>query len=635
MEDISLQVPTYEDYGMDLLKRAPNQIIRELTAYLLTRGNYAKHVQYQNDIDIEKYDLRSPFQHCVNVCQLLFPTGLDLQVRGYKNTNTLRVLEALCTGDDIGLAGNAGASKTTPVAAWMVMDWLACPSKTTSMVASTTLADSEKRIWGRVEGFYKIAAKSLKPYGGIAGHLVGYRHVIAYEDIVDKDPDREYLNSISAIAYEEGEEGKKALIKTRGTHNDRVRLAVDELADMQLNVNAVRFNLKANIDFVYIGIGNPKAGRNPHSELCEPENGWETVDKEFDDWKTKTGVCVFLSGERSPNFQAPENEYPPFPYLLTFERKIEYLKLAHGNMFDLEYWRNCIGFWPTSEVERTVLSRAMLAKAMLEEEPIWGVKPLRVVAGFDTGWAMGGDKCCTTFMKVGENEDYVNMAYYLKTSSYQPDVREVFEASIAQQVVADCINMKVKPADFGMDVSGDGGKMLQAIMIEWMKYDPTAMEIVPLSSLGKPSERRVSEQDNRLCCDAYDRKVTEYWYSFRQAIQCRVLYGIDMKTHLDLVDQLTERYYDLKSNKISVEKKEDMKKRIGHSPDDADSATYALEMARRAGLTFVQYVKSLPDANSRYWGRRGFPMGDEQPQPDDEETEVFSYADGGVDEDGF
>lgn len=634
MEEISLKVPGNCTYGMEFLRQAPNQIIRELTAYLLTRGNYAKHVQYQNGLDISKFDLRSPFQHCVNACQLLFPTGLDLEVRGFRNTNTLRVLEALCTSDDIGLAGNAGASKTTPVGAWAVMDWLACPSKTTSMVASTTLSDSEKRIWGRVEGFYKIAQKSMKPFGGIAGHLVGYRHIIAYEDIISKDPDREYLNSISAIAYEEGQEGEKAITKTRGTHNDRVRLMVDELADMQLNVNGVRFNLKANIDFVYIGIGNPKAGRNPHSELCEPEYGWETVDKEFDDWKTKTGTCVFLSGERSPNFQAPPEEYPPFPYLLTYQRKVEYLQLAHGNIYDLEYWRNCIGFWPTSEVERTVLSRALLAKAQLEEEPVWGVKPLKIVCGFDTGWAMGGDKCCASFMKVGENEDYVTVAHYIKTSSYQPDVREVFETSIAQQVVADCINMKVKPADFGMDVSGDGGKMLQAIMIEWMKADPAGAQIVPLSSLGKPSERRVSQEDNRMCCDAYDRKVTEYWYSFRQAIQCRVLYGLDMKKFPDLVDQLTERYYDLKSNKISVEKKDEMKKRIGHSPDEADSATYALEMARRTGLEFVLYVKTLADSGNRIWGRRGFDVEFDQTS-DEKMEETFSYAEGGEDDDAY
>jgi len=590
MEDISLKVPTKETYGCEFLVNAPNQLVRELTAYALTRGKFGVHLCRKLGLDISKTELRSPFQHCVNACQMLYREGLDIQVRGYINTNTLRVLEALCKYDDIGIAGNAGSSKTTPCAAWCVQDWLAFPSVTTSLVASTALQDSERRIWGRINSMYKNASKVMKSMGGTMGELIEYRKTIVYGELYDKDAEREYLNSISAIAYPRGEEGAKALAKTRGTHNERVRLIVDELPEMDPDVNDVRFNLKTNIDFIYVGIGNPASGMNPHSELCTPDDPreWEAVDKEMDEWKTKTGVCIFLSGERSPNFQAPEHEPPPFPYLLTKQLQKEMLELALGDSQNYHYWRNCIGFWPPDDVTPNVISRSFIANTKTNYTPVWGGETF-TICGFDPGFTAGGDRCAASFAEMGKDENGTFLVHYKGTKEYYPRVGEIFEESIAKQVVLDCINSGVAPNHFGMDISSDGGKIMQAIILEWQKTNPeNGGHVIPISSSGTPSERLVSNQDKRTCKVAYDRRITEYWFSVREAIGTKVLWGLDLKAHKKLTDELCERMYVHKGSKVSVETKKDMKARLKHSPDLADSLVMMVEVARKNGLEMIR-----------------------------------------------
>jgi len=130
------------------------------------------------------------------------------------------------------------------------------------------------------------------------------------------DKDREYINSIKALAFPPGSEGKKAVDTTRGRHNKRIRMIVDELPEMEIYVNKVRANLASNVDFMYVGIGNPSLGENPHRELCQPADprGWDSVNETHRKWKTRTGYCIFIHGEDSPNFEAPEDEPVPFSF---------------------------------------------------------------------------------------------------------------------------------------------------------------------------------------------------------------------------------------------------------------------------------------------------------------------------------
>lgn len=477
---VNLNPPENENYGYPFPEGMP-QYHKELYLYSILRGRYGKKQQKllkRRGIDIDDFDLKSPFQHLINAIRLNWPDKVNFQERGYRNTNLLEVLHECCYNDDVGFAGNASSGKTFGIALWILTDWNAAPQCTTSLLGSTALEASEDRIWGTVTDLFQTAKYKV-------GELIQYRRVIVYGGIDKDDPGREYKNSIKAIAFEDGNEGIKAIASTRGRKNERFRVAIDELAEMGLKVNDIRANLRANKDLVYFGIGNPAHGNNPHKELCMPDDpmGYGAVNKNMRKWKTRTGWCLFLSGERSPNFQAPENEDPPFDYLLTRRGVKEILEACYGNDKSLEYWRNAIGFWPETGVELTVLSKAFIKSVDQAKEPHWTQHQKRTIAGFDLGFTSGGDKCCCSYFVMGTETTGRKVLKYVVSRYYDADVGEVFEQSIARKLVADLIAAGVTPEDFGMDISGDGGKMLQSIIIEWLKYDSRATGIIPISSM--------------------------------------------------------------------------------------------------------------------------------------------------------
>jgi hypothetical protein len=174
-----------------------------------------------------------------------------------------------------------------------------------------------------------------------------------------------------------------------------------------------------------------------------------------------------------------------------------------------------------------------------------------------------------------------------------------FEVQLATETVRLCREAGVEPKRFGMDVSGDGGRVAQAIIREWLKYESSGHSIVLISSMGKPTDRIAADVDKRPCNEVYDRLVSEYHYSIFHGFKSRVLFGVDYATELGR--ELCLRRYFIKNKKISIETKNDYKARIGSSPDLADSFSYAVEMARRYGLVFIGNDKPVP--TNRFWAR--------------------------------
>jgi hypothetical protein len=150
-----------------------------------------------------------------------------------------------------------------------------------------------------------------------------------------------------------------------------------------------------------------------------------------------------------------------------------------------------------------------------------------------------------------------------------------------------------------MDVSGDGGRVGQAIIREWLRFESSGASIALISSMGKPTDRLAAEVDKRPCKDVYDRLVSEYYYSCYHAFKSRVIFGVDAAS--DLGRELCLRRYTIKNKKIAIETKDDLKGRTGYSPDLSDSLIYALEMARRNGLVFIGNDKPVP--TNRFWAR--------------------------------
>ncbi len=642
VEDVCLTPPDFCDYGIPILEKAPNQLIRELMAYRFQQGRHGKALRRKMEAQgIDVSGLKSAFQHMINCIALIWPNEVHLIRRGYRNTPFLKIIHFLCEYEDIGIAGNAGSGKTFGMAIWSIVDWLCAPDCTSTFIASTTLESSSHRLWGKIIQMFKIArASMIDRYGeGMAmGHLVEYKKCVAFEEpsVNDEKTDKDFGNAIKALAFPAGNEGLKAVETTRGRHNTRVRLLVDELAEMDIYVLDARVNLKRNPDFVFCGTGNPSSrGNNPHKELCQPSDprGWDAVTMYTKVWKTRTGMALHLAGDDSPNFQCPDEDDPPYDYYLTRKEEQDILNtVCFGNKESISYYRNIYGWWPGTDTELTVISKSAIAYAEINKEPRWQT-PQIYLAGFDPAFTSGGDRCSISLGKIGADDSGRRVLFYLGTTDFQGEVGVSFEQSIARQLVKKCIDSGIKPHQFGMDISADGGKMMREIIIEWNKYDQSGQFVVPISSMGKATERVVSAQDTRLCCDAYDRLVTEYWFAVLSAISTRTIYGMDLTAHAEMIEELCSRLFYQKGSKVSIEPKKLMKERIKKSPDRADSFVYLVEMARRNGLEFItegeesENLRKAREFEEKNILNRGKTEGYESDwSREEKESELYAYS---------
>jgi hypothetical protein len=568
----------------------------ELYCYAISRGEYGKDYCNKQNINLSDFKLLSPHEHFINAVKLQWPTEVSIYNRGYTNTQLLRTLEELCNNTDICLAGAASMGKSFPVGLWVYLDWCSAPHCTSSWVATTTLGASEDRIWGIISKLWKCARVQF-------GKLIDYRHMIVWGG-ASNDEDKDYRNAIKALAFQSGNEGQKAIDTTRGRKNDRVRLALDELPEMELGAITAKVNLSANNDITFIGIGNPSAGDNPHTRWAIPkdQSNFDSVSPDMDKWETGTGVCLFYNGMRSPNFAAPAHEPSPFPFLMDRKKQEIMLKQCYGDENAIDYVRNAIGWWPKSGFAQTILTADLIRNADTNEEPLWDSEGFTKVAGFDTAFTIGGDRCVLTVAKLGFVRGTRNRVMWLesqKVIQLSANAAAEFEIQLATEVVSLCRAAGVQPSKFGMDVSGDGGRVGQAIIREWLRFDSMGAAIALISSMGKPTERIAAEVDKRPCKDVYDRLVSEYWFSIYHSIKSRTFYGLDYTS--DLGRELCLRRYLIKSKKVSIETKDDFKSRVGYSCDLADSLVYCVEMARRNGLVFIGNDKPVP--TNRFWAR--------------------------------
>jgi len=119
------------------------------------------------------------------------------------------------------------------------------------------------------------------------------------------------------------------------------------------------------------------------------------------------------------------------------------------------------------------------------------------------------------------------------------------------------------------------------------------MTIHEVSFGGGASDDPVSPSDSTPCKEKYSNKVTELWFTVKNALP--QLRGLDA----DTCTELCSRFFKTegKPAKMKLESKPDFKKRFGRSPDKADCVAIGVHVFRKLGGF------SPPGAarNSRSW----------------------------------
>lgn len=565
-ESLTNSVPD-DDYGYDWA-HGTIQYTKELYAY--ERGGIGGH---------------DAFYHMINCIKLDLPS-VDMVKDGYVNSSFLEVINACCKYKDLAIAGSASSGKTFPVSCFVLQDWKSAPQKTLTFVCTTSMGAAEDRIWGAIVKRWQEARHKV-------GDYIPHKYCIAWGKFSDDASDREYNSAIKALAIPAGSEGQKAIDTTRGRKQKRTMVVFDELPEMGGYVMQANVNLESNPLHRSIGIGNPHKKDDAHGELCKPADtrGWDSINRSSRQWETRSGHCLFLNGELSPNFEAPLEDPIPFPYLTNRLTLAKMLKRCYGNANSVEYFRNAIGFWPEVTTIETVLTVDTILNFKAHEKAIWNGTKRKKLCGFDAAFTLGGDLCVAQFGELGFDANGRQVIQYTKELVFSPDQNSIFEIQVAKWIVDSCIAEKVSPNCLGMDIGGDGGKIMREIIRYWIEIDRTATEIFPISSMGRPTDRLCSSIDPRKCSDVYDRRVTEYWMAVRDGVLSQTIKNLPVYAFAavdnQMIQELCARTYSVvNKTKLSIETKKDFKARLRHSPDRSDALCYLIEMARRSGLVF-------------------------------------------------
>lgn len=515
-----------------------------------------------------RYNLHgNALQHMINAHDLAWPKD-----KGTWNYWTERRFQAHIEGHKIvTMAGGANCGKSYDAAKIGLLFWLANPTGRTVLVASTSLTDLDSRIWGYVKKFHNESPLEL------SGTLLTSpppKILLSKKDTV---------HGMFAVPLQKGTAQKTASTLI-GRHPEEGFLAIiDEGTDVTPGFMDAVPNWEKSPFFQMIVIGNSCSMFDPHGLLSRPVGGWDSIDPDYDrEWEVKNGVCLYFDCYQSPAIfeQDPIKKAKLGKFLFT-EHGIEQAKSDYGENSP-QFWRFTRGFWPTDDITQTVLTAVMIDKFKVKTRAHWsGREKLIRVAGLDPAFTPGGDECILRFAVLGHDIhgkwvlDYGGIDNILRLT-LDAESEEPIEYQIVHQTMQHCMQRGVNPGDLAIDVGGRGGGLGAIFSTVW------SPDVYQVNSTGYPSELQVDADQPLTCKEAYDRRVTELWFSIQRFVQAAQIKGLDDLT----CEQFCTRQYEWKGKKYAIETKEDYKLRLGKvdrkyvSPDRADAACMILDLVR-------------------------------------------------------
>lgn len=447
----------------------------------------------------------------------------------------------------VTITGPGASWKTTCASLFALTSFYADPRNTVVIVTSTTLDGLRRRIWKEITRYHR-----LRP---LYGHLVQSRNCIQFNRGSDDA-------GIFGLATDKGEI-EKAIGKIIGFHAPKMIVVVDEMPYTPEAIVEACVNLETGSQrFIFIGLGNADDHLDPHGRMSEPEAGWESIDVESEQWKTRRGVCIHLDGLKSPNIRNYGKHYPG----LIGQADIDSTANIYG-VDSPQFWQMRRGFWAPEGIQKTVLTMPIIVRGNAMEE-----------AHFDQNYVLGaaldpafegGDRCILRFGRCGAMNGKKTLELgelmHIRTKNL-PD--EPTHYQIVTQVKEACQRRGVLPYFFALDATGEGSALASMFEREWSR------EILRVEFGGRPSSRPVSPTNPKKACDEYDRVVTALWFFFRLLVQNGQVRGLDLET----ATEFCRRWWEPRGFYLRLETKQKMRDRTRKSPDLADNAVIMAEL---------------------------------------------------------
>ena len=506
------------------------------------------------------------------------------------NPYAMRMLEEAYKNNFLAVAGHASCSKSEFFALYAIGRFLigarfpetagspavpvASPEYVKVFITSTSLDESRGRIWGVVEGYW---AEICRFFGGeqyMQAKLISSTGKIVR---INSDGRQNQLSGITLVAGGKGQD-KDASTKI-GFKNRCVIFIADELPLLTHALyNTAITNLQSNDYLQFIGIGNPTSAFDPLGVFMEPEEGWASVDENFDGWKTKRGYCIRFDGEKSPNVLAGREVWKGILSL----RTVTDLRESLGPKSP-EYYRMVRGFLsPDGDAYAIYTEVEIVSSGSQQKVTTWLDSP--VMIGFlDPAFSHGGDEAPACFSRVGtyyspihqrnvkgiERVETINLMAKVDASNREVDRNQ----QLVNLFHEECTKRGVINEDRGSDSTGAGDPFATLMAVTMGR----GFQMV--SFAGAPSDKTVGTTNSRLGKDRFSNRVTELWYVGKDFLKAGQIRGLDPETCIQMCARM---YKQVDREKVEVESKKIMKQRTnGRSPDRADAFFGCIEIARR------------------------------------------------------
>lgn len=483
-----------------------------------------------------------------------------------------KMLDALIKHKWCWFSGCAGSQKTTMLALWGIVNWLAHPTKTCVLMTSTSLKESRQRIWGEVEDLFVHAGvwkqSSDDEQRTLPGKLVSSQGKIV--TINDGQPMSDRCG-IHLIAGEKSRE-KENIGKIIGIHNERIFFLGDEMPELSpALIEAAKGNLQVNPFFQMAGSGNFKSIYDTFGIEAKPKNGWGSVSVESEEWECENGICLHFDGLKSPNVLLGYDKYPG---LYGRKHLEDHRKMGENTV---QFWRMCRSFICQGANADRVYFEADLLKGKVDTRVKWLTQPTKVAA-MDPAWATGGDRAIAIYGLLGMSTDNLMTLQIEELTQIQEDVR-IMDKNRSYQVAVGfrgfCEQRGIEPENTAFDGSG-GGLPFGALLTELWSNRCLSVQFG-----GAASERIASVKDRRPASQVYCNRVTELWFAGVDFVLSNQIKGMPNS----LARELQERRYDTTKGvsglRLKVERKDEMKDRTnGVSPDEADAFVILIELCR-------------------------------------------------------
>lgn len=495
------------------------------------------------------------YEHARNLGMMMFPKSFEW------NDWSIAAMRSFCGQPHSSVTGCAGSSKSTSAALFALL-WLLCaPEDSAVLIASTSIDAAKKRIWKPLRQYYSELTRAVGRVGETV--LIGNPRPCIRSSAQDS------AHGIYVVAVAKGEVDK-GIESLKGFHPKRLLMIGDETDSIGQAVVDVEVNQQVGtLEYKQIWLGNDPSMFNPLGRLMEPEKG-KPVTLAHKDWVSTKGLhCLRFDAMDSPNLRDGDKWSG-----IVRQKDIDAAIRNYGGDNTPQFWIMMRGLHPPEGADDTVLSEALFLRHNCRDSVVWE-KSFEMISMLDP--AFGGDGCIYRTAAFGRDV-YGQMRVLCMETIAIPitadDPTNPEEYQIAQKVIGFNKARNITPKNFILDVTGTGRGTASVIKREW------SPDIQECEFGGACSAMPVSDENPKPANEEYDRKVTELWHSFRQFVQADMIRGLDSDTAIEFC----QRHFTIKSKKIAVERKDEMKLRGLPSPDRADALVTGIHLLREKGI---------------------------------------------------